>query len=165
MKREDITASRIGEMTGLAHFSIAVGSDDTVDKLTQKMENDGVIIDSWPRTTGDGYYESVVLDPDNNKVEIMSAQVSDYPDSHETGIIDKNIPVVIFSGDSFHANMVKNLLENEGIVAYITNEIVGTALPWHIAPGGFGAIKVTVASGDYERAKIIVGEFENKLNE
>jgi len=26
---------------------------------------------SEPRTTGDGYYESVVLDPDGNRVEIM----------------------------------------------------------------------------------------------
>jgi lactoylglutathione lyase len=27
---------------------------------------------SEPRTTGDGYYESIVLDPDGNRVEITN---------------------------------------------------------------------------------------------
>ena len=61
--------------------------------------------------------------------------------------------------------MVKNLLENEDIVSYITNDIVGTALPWHVAPGGYGAIKLTVALENYDKAKSIIDEFEKKLNE
>lgn len=165
MKRNDIVSTRNDERIGLAHFSIAVGSDYVVDEMTMKMENDGVLIESKPRTTGDGYYESVILDPDNNKVEITSIKEHDHQDNHEAEEIDKNMPVVIYEGDFFHANMVKNLLENENIVSYITNEIVGTTLPWHVAPGGFGAIKVTVASEDYDKAKIIVDEFEKKLNE
>jgi lactoylglutathione lyase len=27
-------------------------------------------VEGAPRTTGDGYYESVILDPDGNRVEI-----------------------------------------------------------------------------------------------
>jgi len=37
---------------------------------TERLRKDGFTIVSEPRTTGDGYYESVVLDPDGNQIEI-----------------------------------------------------------------------------------------------
>ena len=55
---------------GFAHIAISVGSKDKVDSLTKILETDGYIVASNPRTTGDGYYESVILDPENNKIEI-----------------------------------------------------------------------------------------------
>ena len=58
------------ENYGFAHISFSVGSKEEVDSLTQKMSEDGIAIAGEPRTTGDGYYESVVLDPEGNRVEI-----------------------------------------------------------------------------------------------
>jgi len=58
------------ESVGYAHFSISVGSKEAVDVLTACFQSDGLSILSGPRWTGDGYYESVVLDPDGNPVEI-----------------------------------------------------------------------------------------------
>jgi len=58
------------EVLGLAHFSISVGSKKMVDDLTNRIRDDSFMILSEPRTTGDGYYESVIADPDGNKVEI-----------------------------------------------------------------------------------------------
>jgi lactoylglutathione lyase len=58
--------------TGLAHFAIKVGSKTEVERLTETLRKDGFQIAGEPRTTGDGYYESVVLDPDGNRVEIMA---------------------------------------------------------------------------------------------
>ncbi len=60
------------QFTGLIHFAIQVASKSEVDKLTEMLRNDGFKIVSEPRTTGDGYYESVVLDPDGNRVEIVA---------------------------------------------------------------------------------------------
>jgi lactoylglutathione lyase len=60
-----------GTMFGLTHFAISVGSKEQVILLTEKIKNDGYIIASPPRTTGDGYYESVVVDPEGNHVEIV----------------------------------------------------------------------------------------------
>lgn len=57
-------------VTGLAHFAISVGSKEKVIKLTDRLRNDGYLIAGEPRTTGDGFFESVVCDPDNNRVEI-----------------------------------------------------------------------------------------------
>jgi lactoylglutathione lyase len=55
---------------GLAHLAFSVGSRARVDALTAELRAAGVTVVSEPRTTGDGYYESVVLDPDGNVVEI-----------------------------------------------------------------------------------------------
>jgi lactoylglutathione lyase len=52
------------------HISISVGSKSNVDKLTQQLKEEKINIISLPRTTGDGYYESVVEDPDGNHIEI-----------------------------------------------------------------------------------------------
>lgn len=52
------------------HFAISVGSKDVVDGLTTQLRTDGFAIVGEPRTTGDGYYESVVLDPEGNRIEI-----------------------------------------------------------------------------------------------
>ena len=57
---------------GLAHIAISVGSERLVDALTERLKGDGVAILDGPRRTGDGYYESVVLDPDGNRVEITA---------------------------------------------------------------------------------------------
>lgn len=58
------------ENYGLHHFAFSVGSKEKVDELTDLFMSDGYIIFGEPRTTGDGYYESVILDPDGNLVEI-----------------------------------------------------------------------------------------------
>jgi lactoylglutathione lyase len=40
--------------------------------MTAIFVNDGYRVVSVPRVTGDGYYESVVLDPEDNLIEIIS---------------------------------------------------------------------------------------------
>lgn len=56
---------------GLAHFAVAVGGTMAVDELTERLRRDGHPVVDGPRRTGDGYYESVVLDPDGNRVELV----------------------------------------------------------------------------------------------
>jgi len=58
------------EALGFTHFAISVASKSKVDTLTERLRQDGFNILSEPRTTGDDYYESVVLDPEGNRIEI-----------------------------------------------------------------------------------------------
>lgn len=55
---------------GFAHFAISLGNREAVDQLTEKIRSNGYKIVGEPRKTGDGYYESVIADPDGNLVEI-----------------------------------------------------------------------------------------------
>ena len=61
-----------GNRVGYAHMAFALGSKERVDALTAQLEQDGYTVASRPRTTGDGYYESAVLDPDGNIVELVA---------------------------------------------------------------------------------------------
>ena len=72
MNRPDIVESSgdRGMTFGLAHISISTGNKEVIDELTERIRQDGFTIASEPRITGDGYYESVVLDPEGNYVEI-----------------------------------------------------------------------------------------------
>lgn len=72
MNRPDIVEieGKHSSTFGLTHFSISVGGKKKVDELTEIFRKDGYIIVGEPRTTGDGYYESVVEDCEGNWVEI-----------------------------------------------------------------------------------------------
>ncbi len=56
--------------TGYSHLAFSVGDRAGVNSLTERLRRDCFPVVSEPRTTGDGYYESCVLDPDGNRVEI-----------------------------------------------------------------------------------------------
>ncbi|WP_426473500.1 VOC family protein [Chryseobacterium balustinum] len=72
MNMQDIVQEpdKRGFTKGIAHFAISVGNKEAVNHLTERLRTDHYTIESEPRTTGDGYYESVVLDPEGNYVEI-----------------------------------------------------------------------------------------------
>jgi len=71
MTRPDIV-HRIegGEVLGFTHLAISVGSQENVDQLAKVLVADGYALLNGPRTTGDGYYEAVIEDPEKNLLEI-----------------------------------------------------------------------------------------------
>lgn len=71
MTRPDMISSEKSLMkTGYIHLAFSVGSKEKVDELTNQLEQDGYVIVSGPRITGDGYYESCILEPEGNQIEI-----------------------------------------------------------------------------------------------
>lgn len=57
---------------GLAHIAISLGSKSNVLSLTEELRNKGFKVLGEPRTTGDGYFESVVEDPEGNSIELTA---------------------------------------------------------------------------------------------
>ena len=56
--------------TGYIHIAFSLGSTEKVDQLTEKLQSDGYEVISAPRTTGDGYYESCIVDLEGNQIEL-----------------------------------------------------------------------------------------------
>ncbi|MBO4865947.1 MAG: VOC family protein [Ruminococcus sp.] len=61
--------NRISRM-GYAHIAFSVGSREKVDELTKRITDDGFLLQSPPRVTGDGYYESCIIGFEGNLIEI-----------------------------------------------------------------------------------------------
>ncbi|EFS04353.1 glyoxalase family protein [Listeria seeligeri FSL S4-171] len=70
MRRTDVSEEVTGEILGWAHIAVATESKTAVEELTEKVRAAGFEVVGEARTTGDGYYESVVLDPEGNRIEI-----------------------------------------------------------------------------------------------
>ncbi len=69
MQKPELAKSS-GEKTGLAHFAISLGSKEKVNALTEFIRESGYRVVGEPRTTGDGYYESGIADPEGNLIEL-----------------------------------------------------------------------------------------------
>lgn len=71
MTRPDITDDeKHVARTGYIHVAFRVGSKEKVDILTGQLREGGFEVSSGPRTTGDGYYESCIIDLEGNQIEI-----------------------------------------------------------------------------------------------
>lgn len=72
MSRTDVQNTPIEEnKLGLTHFALSFPSKEDVLRTTEQLRSDGYTIAGEPRTSGDGYFESVILDPDGNRVECV----------------------------------------------------------------------------------------------
>ncbi|MCW1939982.1 VOC family protein [Bacillus anthracis] len=70
MKQVGIDDALQTQTIGYAHIAFSVGSKEKVNELTNTLREAGYPVVNGPRTTGDGYYESVVSDPEGNQIEI-----------------------------------------------------------------------------------------------
>lgn len=57
------------EHFGWDHVAISLRSRAAVDELAARCEDDGRLL-SGPRSTGDGFYEAVIVAPDGTRIEI-----------------------------------------------------------------------------------------------
>ena len=53
----------------ITHIAFKLGSKDAVLSLTETLRSDGFTVVGEPRTSGDGYFESVILDVEGNRIE------------------------------------------------------------------------------------------------
>jgi lactoylglutathione lyase len=70
MRKIGIDRESHNESLGWAHVAFSLGSKETVNELTKQLQQDGYVLVNGPRVTGDGYYESVIEDPEGNLIEL-----------------------------------------------------------------------------------------------
>ncbi|MCM3767587.1 VOC family protein [Neobacillus niacini] len=70
MRKAGIDQPDRDDRIGWAHIAVSLGSREAVDELTERLQHDGYRLVNGPRVTGDGYYESVIEDPEGNLLEL-----------------------------------------------------------------------------------------------
>ncbi|SHO61704.1 VOC family protein [Algoriphagus zhangzhouensis] len=70
MHRSDVNPRGNSPQIGYAHIALSLGSKVEVDEKTAEFKQKGIPVLDGPRTTGDGYYESVIQDPEGNLIEL-----------------------------------------------------------------------------------------------
>jgi hypothetical protein len=65
--------------------------------------------------------------------------------------------VVVYSGSITEVDLLKCLLDGEGIESQLQNETIGMIAPY-LSPGG-GAVKLAIASEDVQQARPIVEDY------
>ena len=77
-----------------------------------------------------------------------------------------DVPITVYSGMLWEAELVKAMLLDEEIFAFLSDKIFGGVLPPIYSATDTGQVKVMVSSRDAERAQTIVAKFEkNRENE
>ncbi len=71
--------------------------------------------------------------------------------------------IVIFRGNPIEAEMIKEMFLDNGIVAQLKNQLMGSIAPWHVSAGGFEPVEVIVLKKDEEKALSLIDEL-NKSN-
>ena len=66
---------------------------------------------------------------------------------------------IVYSGNIVQADLLKCLLEGQGIQTWLADEFLGMIAPWYAAPGGAGAVKVLIARSDMDQAHTMVEDF------
>jgi lactoylglutathione lyase len=62
--------SLTSKVMGYSHLAFSVGSQSEVGNMTEHLRSKGCLVIDLPRLNGDGFYESIVLDPDGNRIKI-----------------------------------------------------------------------------------------------
>lgn len=72
----DNTNDTINEQhKGIIHIAFSVNTKHEVDAKAALLLANGFEILNGPRVTGDGYYEFVTIDPDKNRLEVITRNI------------------------------------------------------------------------------------------
>ena len=59
----------------IIHIAFSVATRQEVDAKAALLQANGFELLNGPRVTGDGYYEFVILDPDKNRLEVITRNI------------------------------------------------------------------------------------------
>lgn len=70
-----------------------------------------------------------------------------------------SVLIVVFKGNPMDSEIVKDILNDNGIIANLKNQLMGTIAPWYVSPGGFEPVEVEVLVENKEKALKLINEF------
>jgi len=74
---------------------------------------------------------------------------------------DDNKAVEVFAGELWQATMIKNILEDNNIQAFLNNEYLGSVAPYLADGGGMANVTVIVNNDQQESALRLIEEYNH----
>lgn len=95
MSRPDVQNTVVEEnRVGLTHLAFTFPGQEEVLRFTEEMRSEGYTIAGEPRTSGDGYFESVILDPDGNRIECVTRKNMEKKTETEETVTSRSLETV-----------------------------------------------------------------------
>ncbi|MBT3424567.1 MAG: DUF2007 domain-containing protein [Bacteroidetes bacterium] len=73
--------------------------------------------------------------------------------------------IVIYKGNPFDSEIIKEILNDNGIIANLKNHLMGTIAPWQVSAGGVDPIEVEILANDKEQAMKLIDEYNSTNHE
>ncbi|RXQ96087.1 hypothetical protein EO244_04385 [Ancylomarina salipaludis] len=67
--------------------------------------------------------------------------------------------IVIYRGNPVDSEIIKDVLNDQGIVASLKNQLMGSIAPWYVSAGGINPVEVEIFARDKEKALALIDEF------
>ena len=67
--------------------------------------------------------------------------------------------IVVFKGNPIDSEIIKEILNDNGIIANLKNQLMGMIAPWQVSPGGFEPVEVEILVKDKDEALKLIDEF------
>ncbi len=69
--------------------------------------------------------------------------------------------IVVYRGNPMDSEIIKEILNDNGIMANLKNQFMGSIAPWQVSPGGFEPVEVEILKKDMEKALDLINEFNS----
>ena len=77
----------------------------------------------------------------------------------------KSEHITVFKGNPIQCEMIKQMLEENGIISNLKNQMMGSIAPWLVSYGGNNPVIVEVIYSDEVRATELITEFTSAIED
>jgi len=73
--------------------------------------------------------------------------------------------IEIYRGNPINSEIIKDILNDNGIIASMTNQIMGNIAPFYVSAGGLDPVGVEIFARDKEKALALIEAFNKSTPE
>ena len=73
--------------------------------------------------------------------------------------------IEIYKGSPINSEIIKDILNDNEIIASMTNQIMGSIAPFYVSAGGIDPVGVEIFARDREKALALIEEFNKGIPE
>ena len=73
--------------------------------------------------------------------------------------------IVIYRGNPVNSEIIKDIFNDNRIIASLSNQLMSTIAPWYVSAGGIDPVGVEIFARDKEKALALIEAFDKSVPE